>query len=52
MLKAFHGAYCDAHALWRNGKEGVFPAGTYWLAKFVHVCCAPLDTAKPAAGTA
>jgi REP element-mobilizing transposase RayT len=52
MLKAFHVGYCEALGKWRNGQASMFPAGTYWLAKFVNVCCAPLSTATPALSSA
>jgi hypothetical protein len=52
MLKAFRVGYREALGKWRNGQACVFPAGTYWLAKFVKVCCAPLSTAIPVLDTA
>jgi REP-associated tyrosine transposase len=35
--KAFIRAYAAARALWRQGAEVVFPAGTYWLRRFASV---------------
>lgn len=48
MLHAFRGAYVEALSKWRQGLACMFPAGTFWLARFAHVACAPLDAAAPA----
>jgi len=48
MLRHFRAAYREALGIWRRGIACIFPAGTYWLARFVNVCCAPLETAMPA----
>ncbi len=48
ILNAFRSAYREALHKWRHGLACVFPAGTFWLARFARVACAPLETACPA----
>ncbi len=47
ILNAFRSAYREALHKWRHGLACVFPAGTFWLARFARVACAPLETACP-----
>ncbi|MBK9036755.1 MAG: hypothetical protein IPL61_36815 [Myxococcales bacterium] len=39
-LRAFREAYRDARLRWRAGRPAVFPAGTYWLARFASITVA------------
>ena len=48
IVNAFRAAYREALHKWRHGLACVFPAGTFWLARFARVACAPLETACPA----
>lgn len=48
MLKHFRSAYREALDKFRKQVACVFPAGTYWLVRLAGVCCAPLETARPA----
>lgn len=42
--KSFQIAYRAAYRAWRDGdRDVVFPAGTYWLARFANVRVAPLE---------
>jgi putative transposase len=42
--KGFIELYASARKLMLQGIEVLFPAGTYWLARFAHVLCEPIPT--------
>jgi hypothetical protein len=44
-FKEFLAAYRDARRTWLAGLSALFPAGTYWLARFAAVPVAPLPSA-------
>jgi REP element-mobilizing transposase RayT len=44
-FREFLAAYSDARKCWIAGARTVFPAGTYWLARFAPVSVAPLPAA-------
>ena len=41
--KKFQKAYREAYRAWRAGEPAVFPAGTYWLARFANVTVASVE---------
>ena len=47
VLQAFIDRYREARADHLAGREAIFPAGTWWLHRFVGVKCAELGATAP-----